>query len=322
MAILVTGAAGFIGSHLVEALAARTDEPVLCIDNFCDAYDPRLKRRNLAGGACSKVRIVEGDVADGEFVLQIFVEHTPRLVFHLAAHAGVRRSFEAPAEFARVNVAGTVAVLEAARQFPVDRLVFASSSTVYGAKCPAPFREDAQLGRPLSPYGATKQAAESLCFAYHAAYHVPVVAVRPFSVYGPRIRPDLALTIFADRLTRGEPIPVLGDGSAERDFTHVSDVVAGLLSAAEAPAAVGRAINLGHDEPISVRRAISLLAESLGAEPAFEYLPAHPGDLPRTQADLTLARDLLGWSPRVGFREGVADFAAWYQANRLSAGGA
>ena len=312
MSILVTGGAGFIGSHLIEALAAQADEPIVCLDDLCDAYAPALKRVNMAAATQLGVVHVEGDVADAETVQGVMAEHRPRVVYHLAAHAGVRRSFAAPAEFARVNISGTVAVLEAARMFPVERLVFASSSTVYGAKCPAPFREDAPLGRPLSPYGATKQAAEALCFAYHAAYDVPVVAVRPFSVYGPRIRPDLALTIFAEKLTRGEPIPVLGDGSAERDFTHVSDVAAGLLAAAESPSAIGRAINLGHDEPISVRRAISLLAESLGAEPAMEYRPAHPGDLPRTQADLTLARELLGWRPQIGFRDGAADFAAWY----------
>jgi UDP-glucuronate 4-epimerase len=228
----------------------------------------------------------------------------------------VRQSVARALEFEEVNVRGTLVLLEAAKRWPVERFVVASSSTVYGVGKPAPFREDAPWGPPLSPYGATKQAAESLAFTYHALHGLPVVCVRPFSVYGSRIRPDLAVHVFADAIMTGRPLPLLGDGSALRDFTHVSDVCSGLLAALQAPGAVGQAINLGHEAPVAVRDLIAALEARLGRPANIDRRPANPSDLPLTCADLTRAGQLLGYRPQMSFEAGLDEFVAWYRATQ------
>jgi UDP-glucuronate 4-epimerase len=260
------------------------------------------------------VKLVEGSFLEPELVDSLLSRHAVRAVFHLGALAGVRKSFDAPLSFERANVAGTLALLEGVRRRPVERFVFASSSTVYGAGATTPFREDAPLGVPLSPYGATKQAAEALCFTYHQAFGVPIVALRPFSVYGPRVRPDLALSVFARALQEGKPIPLLGDGSMRRDFTHVDDVCGGMIAALDRPGAVGQAINLGHDEPIEVRRVIDLLAEALGKKPIIEQRPAHQGDMITTCASLDKAKKLLCYAPQVRFEEAIRAASEWFLA--------
>lgn len=263
--LLVTGGAGFLGSHCVQRLLDETDASILVVDDFCSTYAPARKRANVAGWSGDRrVELREQTIVDPQGMERLFAEVRPTHVLHLAAHAGVRQSVVRALEFEEVNVRGTLVLLEAARQWPVERFVVASSSTVYGAGTPAPFREDAPWGPPLSPYGATKQAAESLAFTYHALHGLPVVCMRPFSVFGSRIRPDLAVHVFADAIMTGRPLPLLGDGSALRDFTHVSDVCAGLLAAFQAPAAVGQAINLGHEAPVAVRDLIAALEARLG----------------------------------------------------------
>ena len=314
MNVLVTGGAGFIGSHLIERLLARDSAAnVVCLDDFNDYYDPALKRANVSAFAGDRrVTIVEGSFCDGAAIERLFAERRFHRVLHLGAYAGVRASLAQPQVFTATNVDGTLSLLEAARKHPVERLVFASSSTVYGDTAQVPFQEDAPLGVPLSPYGVTKRAGELLCFSYMKLHGVPVVCLRPFSVYGPRIRPDLAMWIFAEAIVTGRPIPVLGDGSYRRDFTHVSDVCDGFLAALDAGQAVGEAINLGHDEPVAIGELISLLEQRLARKAVLEHRPASPADLPVTRAGLSKARRLLGYQPRMMLADGVRDFTRWF----------
>jgi UDP-glucuronate 4-epimerase len=317
MSILVTGGAGFIGSHFVEHLLRLGHERVICLDNFNDYYDPRLKRKNIAGFAADRrVTLVEADFCDVDAMSRLFAAQQVREVMHLGAYAGVRYSVEHPLIYERANVFGTQCLLEAARRHGVSRFVLASSSTVYGKDALAPFVEDAPLGIPLSPYGASKRAAELMGLTYWLLYQTPVVCVRPFSVYGPRLRPDLALTIFSEAILENRPLPLFGDGSVCREFTHISDICDGLQAALIAAAAVGECINLGHSEPIPITELIRLLEEALGRSAQIERLPAKPGEMPITNADLTKAKRLLDYAPRVDFRDGIREFAAWFAGSR------
>jgi len=209
MSILVTGGAGFIGSHFIERLLQERDEPIICLDNFNDFYNPAIKRANVAGFASHpRVTLVEGDFCDAEAMRQLFEARRVSHVVHLGAYAGVRQSVVNPFIYEQTNVGGTLALLEAARQHPLDRFLLISSSTVYGHAAAAPFVEDAPLGRPLSPYGASKRAAESFALTYFQLHRVPVVCLRPFSVYGPRLRPDLAISIWTEAIATGGKLPV------------------------------------------------------------------------------------------------------------------
>lgn len=317
MAILVTGGAGFIGSHFVERLLAGGHDRVVVVDNFNDYYDPALKRRNVAGFARDKrVAIVEQDFCDAPAMERLFAAQGIEQVMHLGAYAGVRYSVERPLVYQRANVQGTLSLLEAARLRPVKRFVLASSSTVYGKNAQAPFVEDAPLGIPLSPYGATKRAAELLGLTYWQLYGVPVVCVRPFSVYGPRLRPDLALTIFSQAIATGQRIPLFGDGSICRDFTHVSDICDGLSAALARDNVLGEAINLGHSQPIPIRDVISELETAFGRRAEIDYQPEKPGEMPITNADLTKASRLLSYSPQVDFAAGIREFVDWFRRER------
>lgn len=314
MAILVTGAAGFIGSHFVELLRKRWDDPIVGLDNFNDYYDPRLKRANaelFAGD--SRVTLIEGDFCDADAMQTLFRKRDVEHVVHLGAYAGVRESVRRPLVYQHSNVGGTLSLLEAARAHPVKRFLLVSSSTVYGRGAGVPFCEDAPLGVPASPYGATKRAAELLGLTYCGLHDLPVVCLRPFSVYGPRLRPDLALTIFVTAIERGQPIPLYGDGSVRRDFTHVTDICAGLFSALTAEAAVGETINLGHHDPIEMRRLIARLEELSGKSARIDYRPARAEDLPITHADLSKAGRLLDYRPSVPLEEGLRDYIAWFR---------
>jgi UDP-glucuronate 4-epimerase len=314
MSILVTGAAGFIGSHLIERLAGKAAEPIVCLDNFNDYYDPRLKRANAQALAQLRhVTVVEGDFQDVQFNAALFRTHAVRQVVHLGAYAGVRVSVERPAVYQQVNVGGTLALLEAARQHPIERFLLVSSSTVYGCGAEIPFREDGPLGVPASPYGATKRAAELMGLTYHLLHQVPVVCLRPFSVYGPRLRPDLALSIFTEAIENGRTFPLYGDGTVRRDYTHVSDICAGLMSALTAQRAVGETINLGHSEPVAMSQIIALLEAALGKQARVEQRPERPEDLPVTYADLSKARKLLGYEPQIPIATGIQEFCRWYR---------
>jgi UDP-glucuronate 4-epimerase len=314
MTILITGAAGFFGSHLIPLLLEASDERLVCLDNFNDSYSPERKWANLAPfGKQPRVRIVAGDIRDVQLLRNTFERHQVTQVVHLAAHAGVRRSVEVPLEYADNNVNGTTALLEQCRQQPLQRVVVASSSTVYGRQASVPFREDAPLGTPASPYGATKRATELLAETYHELHAVPTVCVRPFSAIGPRLRPDLGMSIFARTMLAGEPLPLFGDGSIRRDFTHVHDICVGIAATLTADNVVGECINLGHDQPWTIRELITLLERELGCRAQIKHLPPNAADLPATCADLTKARRLLGYEPRIDLAQAVREFAVWFR---------
>lgn len=314
MSILVTGGAGFLGSHLIPLLLTSSDEPIVCLDNFNDSYSPERKWANLAPFEDhARVAIFRGDLRDAPLLKHIFERHQVQQVIHLAAHAGVRRSVLEPLEFADNNVNGTVCLLEQCRQQRLDRVVIASSSTVYGRQATVPFVEDALLGTPASPDGATKRAMELLAQTYHELHQVPTVCVRPFSAVGPRMRPDSSLSIFARAMLAGQPLPLLEDGATRRDFTHVYDICQGIVAALTRPHVVGESINLGHDEPRTIREIIGLLESELGCRARIKQLSANAADLPATCADLTKARRLLGYQPQIELAQAVREFAAWFR---------
>ena len=318
MKILVTGAAGFIGSHFIEFLLRQEqgahEVQIVRIDNFNDYYDPSLKRENAASYADhDAVNLIEHDFCDASFMNDLFGKENFTHVMHLGAYAGVRISVDRPQVYVRNNVEGTLVMLEAVRAFPVEQFVLASSSTVYGHPAETPFREYSTLGLPASPYGATKRAAELMGMTYHQLHGTPIVCIRPFSVYGPRLRPDLALSIFTDRILKGESLPLFGDGSFRRDMTHVTDICQGLWNAMTLPGAVGERVNLGCGNPIAMSDVIQSLADAAGKPAKIDYLPEREEDLETTYADLTLARKVLNYEPKVSFAEGAKDFVNWYR---------
>lgn len=319
---LVTGAAGFIGSHVVEALLARGHR-VVGLDNFDDFYPRAVKEGNLAGAlGADGFQLVEGDVRDTRLLGGLLRADT--VVVHLAARAGVRPSIQHPERYASVNVVGTAAVLEAARLAGARRLLFASSSSVYGDRAPVPFREDAPAGEPISPYAATKRAGELLCATYAHLYPLRIAALRFFTVYGPRQRPDLAIHAFTRRIAAGEPIPYFGDGTAERDYTYIDDIVEGVLGAVvwtgadPGPRGALEIVNLGGSRTTRLDRLVELIAAALAAEglPAAVRLdrrPAQPGDVRRTFADVGKAGRLFGYAPRTPLEEGIPRFVRWFK---------
>jgi UDP-glucuronate 4-epimerase len=317
MAILITGGAGFIGSHLVEHLLAATDEPFVVLDDFNDYYDPRLKRATAAAWTGNaRITIVEGNYGNADTAEAVLLEHNVRAICHLGASPGVPASVKHPRSFFENNVVGTVTLLEAARRRRVERFLFASSSTVYGCGAAAPFVEDAPLGVPASPYGASKRAAEIAGLTFHQLFEVPFVSLRFFNVYGPRLRPELALAVFTRSVLEGTPLPLYGDGSVLRDFTHVSDICRGISTALTAPGIAGQCINLGHDQPIAIRRLIELIEEAAGVKAVIEHHPTRAEDMPLTHADLTKARKLLGYEPKVEIAAGVREYVEWFRRMR------
>jgi UDP-glucuronate 4-epimerase len=320
MAVIVTGGAGFIGSQLIGRLLEATDEVVVCLDNFNDYYSPLQKRRNVEPFLSHpRLRLAEGDFCDAPTVMRLFGENDVSSVVHLGGYGGVEASVAAPLVYQRTNVGGTLVLLEAARKFGVGRFVLASSSTVYGDIAESPFREDGPLGIPLSPYGATKRAAELLALNYHRLHHLPTVCLRLFSVYGPRMRPDLVLSMFSKSLVEGRPIVVYGDGASQRDFTHVSDICDGFLAALNAPDAVGEAINLGNARPVSMNEVIAELQGAFDARVDIIRKPPRLCDMRRTCADLSKAKRILGYHPATEFRAGLRAWAEWVKANGLYA---
>jgi len=310
--VIVTGAAGFIGSHLSEALVAR-GERVVGIDSFDPYYDPAIKRRNVAGLLESDLfALIEGDVRDADALEQAFGGSGVRGIIHLAARAGVRPSIEEPVEYVSANVTGTAMLLEAAVEHGVERFVFGSSSSVYGAANEVPFSEDQRIDRPISPYAATKVAGEALCYTYHHLYGLPMVVLRFFTVYGPRQRPDLAISKFVRLLQAGEPIPQYGDGSSSRDYTYIADIVRGVVAAYDSDLDF-EIINLGSSAPIRLDEMIAAVGEAVGSEPVVNVLDNQPGDVPRTYASVEKAGELLGWEPEWTLAEGLREFVRWYR---------
>lgn len=318
--VLLTGAAGFIGSHLAEALVARGDE-VVGFDAFDPFYPRAVKERNLAGlRGAARFRLVEGDIRDAAAIGRELTKET--VVVHLAAKAGVRPSLADPAGYASVNVAGTASLLDACRTAGVSRLVFGSSSSVYGDDTPVPFREDAVCVAPVSPYAATKRAGELLLGSVAGVFGLRAISLRFFTVYGPRQRPDLAIHAFARRLLKGEALPIFGDGTDSRDYTYVDDIVRGVVAAIDrtgqlAPGTV-ETYNLGGDRPVPLARMVETLAAAMGVTPVIDRRPRQPGDVHHTAADLTRARTGLGFEPRIPFDEGIARFVSWIRDDARS----
>ncbi|NLN61531.1 MAG: NAD-dependent epimerase/dehydratase family protein [Myxococcales bacterium] len=312
MHILVTGGAGFIGAHLCEALLADGHQ-VTCLDNFNAFYDPAIKRANVAPlQSAPGFSLVEGDILDAPLLSRLF-QAGPDVVVHLAAWAGVRPSIENPAIYEEVNIRGTLNILEACRVHGVSKLVFASSSSVYGGRTDVPFRETDPVMRPISPYAATKVAGETLCYTYHHLYGLHVHALRFFTVYGPRQRPEMAIHLFADAMLRDAPISLFGDGESSRDYTYISDIVAGIRASIERCAGF-EILNLGGETPTSLNRLVSLIAARLGRTPIVEHKPDQPGDVAITAADLSRAAAVLGYAPQVDIEAGIAKTCDWLLA--------
>ena len=314
--IVVTGGVGFIGYHVTRALLARGDD-VTVVDDFSDApYPAASKRRNERDllAEFPRVRVERGCVTDRGAMAPL-VEGAA-VVLHLAGLAGVRPSFADPARYARVNVEGTAVMQELAREHGVQRFLFASSSSVYGNATPLPAREDAPASAPESPYAASKRSAELVASSLsRRTPSMPCVALRFFTVYGPRQRPEMAIALFMRAVLARKPIVVFGDGSMRRDFTHVEDIVRGVLAAVDRAPPGFRAYNLGSSAPIDLRGLVAAIGQAAGVEPVVENAPVPLGDVDATYADISRAKGELSWEPRIGLPDGLRTVVDWVRAN-------
>jgi len=313
--ILVTGAAGFIGSHASTRLLA-SGHSVVGLDSFDDFYDPGVKRHNVRRLADhSGFTLVEGDIRDPEALDAL--PGDLEMIVHLAARAGVRPSIERPLLYQDVNVTGTQQLLEFARRRGIRHFVFGSSSSVYGNNEKVPFSEDDPVDRPISPYAATKRAGELLCHTYRHLFGIGCVCLRFFTVYGPRQRPDLAIHKFTRLMSEGRAIQRFGDGTTKRDYTHISDILQGIEGAISYLASrpeMFEIINLGESRTVELSYLITLISGALGVTPGIEELPAQPGDVEQTFADISRARRLLGYDPQMPIERGISEFVDWFRS--------
>jgi UDP-glucuronate 4-epimerase len=312
--ILVTGGAGFIGSHLVGRLLGEGGWRVTVVDDFNDFYSPEVKRENVRPHLGQEdFRLVEADIRDREALGRAFDGEGFDVIVHLAARAGVRPSLAEPLLYAETNITGTLNLLELARARGVRQFVFGSSSSVYGENEKVPFAEDDPVIHPISPYAATKAAGELLCHTYTHLWGLRCVCLRFFTVYGARQRPDLAIHKFARLISEGRPIPVFGDGTTRRDYTYIDDIIAGVRAAIDYEASPYEVINLGESRTVELRELIALLEKELGRKAVIDRQPLQPGDVPRTFADITKARRLLGYDPRTQIEDGIRKFVEWFK---------
>ena len=312
--VLVTGAAGFIGSHVTECLVAM-GRRVVGLDDLSDAYDPQLKRRNLeAALASGGFDLIQTDIRDRQGVLEAFAAHRPEAVIHLAARAGVRPSIEQPALYTTVNIDGTVHLLDAAVRYGCEKFLFASSSSVYGNNEKTPFNENDAVDHPISPYAATKKAGELICHTYWHLHGLPIFCLRFFTVYGPRQRPDLAITTFLNRIRDRRPLDMYGDGSTSRDYTYIDDIVTGVVTALQRCDRF-RIYNLGSDSPIRLRDLIQTVESVTGQNVEINTLPLQSGDVTQTWADLTRSRAELDYRPATKLIDGIRNQWQWMQQN-------
>ncbi len=311
--ILITGGAGFIGSHLATHLLREGEWDVTIFDDLNDFYSPDIKRANLdAVRSVGELRFVEGDIRRTEDLRPVFDETSFECIVHLAARAGVRPSLSQPKLYAETNIDGTLNLLELARDYEVGQFVFGSSSSVYGINAKVPFAEDDRIHQPISPYAATKAAGELLCHTYSHLFGFRTVCLRFFTVYGARQRPDLAIHKFSRLISEGKPIQVFGDGSSRRDYTYVDDIIAGVRASIDYDGSVHEVFNLGESETTELSRLIELLEASLGQKAIIDHQPMQPGDVPLTFADISKARRLLNYSPQTKIEEGIPKFAEWF----------
>ncbi len=311
MHILVTGGAGFIGSHFVEKCLA-LGHRVAVLDHFNDFYDPAIKRANVA--AFAHVPVHEVDIRDESSVTRIVSEGRFDAIVHLAARAGVRPSIREPKLYIDTNITGTFHLLEAARQAGVARFICASSSSVYGVLKTAPFREDMCLNQTISPYAATKLAAEQLCSNYSHLYGLRTINLRFFTVYGPRQRPDLAIHSFTRAISEGRPIKQFGDGSTRRDYTYIDDIVQGMAACLDYEGAICDVFNLGESQTTTLSELIASIEAALGKKAIIQREPEQPGDVPLTYADISKAKSLLGYNPHTQIAEGIPRFVEWFHS--------
>ncbi len=317
--VLITGTAGFIGSHLTESVLAR-GMSVVGVDNFDDYYEPRLKRSNVAASLDhERYTLIEGDIRDADTVDQVFSHGPFSAIVHLAARAGVRPSIVDPLLYDSVNVAGTTRLLEKARHTPDTHFVFGSSSSVYGARSPVPFTEDLGCDQPSSPYASTKRAGEMAAYAFHHLYGMPITCLRFFTVYGPRQRPEMAIHKFTRLIDEGQPVEIYGDGSSRRDYTFVADIIQGVNRAIDTPSGY-RIINLGTTSTTPLLQLVELIAERVGRPLELRYLPDQPGDVPITFADISRARQQLGYEPTTSIPDGLDRFVEWYRQSNAAGG--
>ena len=309
--ILITGAAGFIGSHLSERLLQEGSR-IICLDNLDTFYDPQMKRENLKPLlANNNFTMIEGDIRDLKLLTDIFEGNRIDIIVHIAARAGVRPSIKEPLLYYDVNVRGTTNLLEMAKNYHIKKFIFASSSSVYGENKKVPFSEDDNVDYPISPYAATKKAGELISFTYHHLYGIPVNCLRFFTVYGPRQRPEMAIHKFTRLIYEGKSIPVYGDGTSRRDYTYIDDLISGITASVNTELGY-EIINLGESKTVKLTELISLIEENLQKKAIIEWLPDQPGDVPVTFADIGKARRLLGYAPCIDIKEGAGRFVEWF----------
>ena len=311
---LITGGAGFIGSHLVDRLLATDVEHITVVDDFNDFYDPSIKRANIIEHLKDpRYQLNEVDIRDHQSLEPVFKNNNFDCVVHLAARAGVRPSLSEPQLYTETNINGTLNLLELARQNNIKQFVFGSSSSVYGINAKVPFSEDDPIRQPISPYAATKGAGELLCHTYSHLYGLRCICLRFFTVYGPRQRPDLAIHKFARLITQGKPIPVFGDGTTRRDYTYVDDIIDGVMAAISYDKRDYEVINLGESRTVELSELIQLLEKELDTHATIERQPPQPGDVPQTFADISKARALLGYDPKTQIEDGLRRFVEWFR---------
>jgi UDP-glucuronate 4-epimerase len=313
--ILVTGGAGFIGSHLVDRLLGEGSWQVTVVDDFNDFYSPEIKHANIAEHVkSSDYKIVDADIRDAETMRALFAEYKFDVIVHLAARAGVRPSLSEPKLYAETNINGTLNLLELAKEHGIKQLVFGSSSSVYGINSKVPFSEDDRIHQPISPYAATKAAGELICHTYSHLYGIRIVCLRFFTVYGARQRPDLAIHKFSRLITDGKPIQVFGDGTTRRDYTYIDDIIQGVRAAMDYDKSMYEIFNLGESQTVELNQLISLLERSLDMQAIVDLQPMQPGDVPITFADITKSRELLGYDPTTKIGDGIPKFVEWFRS--------
>ena len=315
MNILVTGGAGFIGSHLCEKLI-NLGFKVICIDNFDDFYKPAIKENNI-----SKIikdnnfKIYRVDICNLEQIDEIFSKNNIELVIHLAAKAGVRPSIKDPLLYEKVNVTGTVNLLECCKNHNISKLIFASSSSVYGGNKKIPFSEDDNVDYPISPYAATKKAGELICHTYHSLYKISVFCFRFFTVYGPRQRPEMAIHKFTRQILNGERIEIYGNGSSSRDYTYIDDIISGVAGSLDKINGF-EVINLGNSNSVKLISLVGLIEDITGSKAKLKFVESQPGDVFMTYADIGKAKKMLKYSPETNIKEGLIKFIEWYKEKK------
>lgn len=309
--LLLTGAAGFIGSNLLENVI--DEYKVVAIDDFNDFYNPAWKQENIAPFLSHpNFTIYKTDITNFSDLKQIFINHKIDKIVHLAARAGVRPSLQDPLLYQKVNVEGTLNVLELSKQFGVTHVISASSSSVYGNQIKVPFSEEDPVNEPISPYAASKKSAEMFCYAYAHLFGIQTTCLRFFTVYGPKGRPDMAPYLFTKAILHGDTIKQFGDGSTQRDYTYVDDICQGIIKAIQQPFSF-EIINLGNHNPISLKEFIQIIEQVSGKKAHIEMLPMQPGDVEKTYADVSKAKRLLDWEPKTKLKDGLLKFVEWYK---------